>query len=155
MSDNRLRELERVALEYPTPDNRLAYAAEARRSAGIFGALERFISILNKRFHEKFGSWDHSIPSLTLDEPGQKYIRIVKSDGGSRSCYCFVNLETGDVYKSKNWKAPDTKHSRGSIYDIDPSTFCGPYGIAYMNHNICGWEPGETITGPNPLPAGM
>ena len=43
---------------------------------------------------------------------------IVKDENGS--IHCFVDKNTGDIYKPASWKAPYTKGNnavRGSIYD--------------------------------------
>ncbi len=68
-------------------------------------------------------------------EKGSKYVKIVMStESGQRSVYCFLDAE-GFIYKPANWKAPATKHRRGSIFD-DPNYSIGkglgPYGAAYM-----------------------
>jgi hypothetical protein len=54
----------------------------------------------------------------TLDiEPGRKYIKLVSNKGGnSRSVWCFINKETGDIMKAASWAAP-AKHSRGNVAD--------------------------------------
>ena len=48
-------------------------------------------------------------------ESGKKYHKIVLIDGGgSRSVHCFVDMKTGEVYKSASWKAP----AKGVRYDL-------------------------------------
>jgi hypothetical protein len=39
-------------------------------------------------------------------EKGRKYARIVHISHGQRSAHAFVDLNTGDVYKSASWKSP-------------------------------------------------
>lgn len=51
-------------------------------------------------------------------EKGKKYARIVKHAYGSRSVYCFVDLDTGDVLKAASWKSP-AKGKRASIWNDD------------------------------------
>lgn len=55
----------------------------------------------------------------------QRYLRI--ENGGS--AFCFVELETGDIYKAAGWKAP-AKGVRGNIFnDADVErTMSNPYG---------------------------
>ena len=55
-------------------------------------------------------------------EDGTKTTSIVKDTRGS--IHCFVDKNTGDIYKPAGWKSPYTKGNnavRGSIYD--ESTF--------------------------------
>jgi len=48
-------------------------------------------------------------------EKGKKYARIVHvSSGGQRSAHAFVDLNTGDVFKSASWKAP----AKGIRYNL-------------------------------------
>lgn len=65
-------------------------------------------------------------------EVGTKYIRIVEVYCGSRSVYCFLDMD-GNIYKSATWKAP-AKHVRGSIFDENFSFGKGlsTYGAAYL-----------------------
>lgn len=69
-------------------------------------------------------------PSLTI-EPGSRYIRVVKNDshGTSRSVYCFVDKNTGDILKAASWKAP-AKGVRGNVTD-HASKSCGTSGAHY------------------------
>lgn len=65
-----------------------------------------------------------SAPHPSLECPkievmkGRKYARLVCDDGSSRSAFCFVDLQTGDVLMAASWKAP-AKHTRGSIFTPD------------------------------------
>ena len=62
-------------------------------------------------------------------EKGKKFARIVRNDGSSRSCHCFVDMLTGDILKTASWKAP-AKGVRGSIYSkVD---CVSPYGCFYL-----------------------
>jgi oxalate decarboxylase/phosphoglucose isomerase-like protein (cupin superfamily) len=48
-------------------------------------------------------------------ESGKKYHKVVFVDGGgSRSVHCFIDKQTGEVYKSATWKAP----AKGVRYDL-------------------------------------
>lgn len=47
-------------------------------------------------------------------ENGRKYVKLVSNRNGSRSVWCFVNKETGDILKAASWNAP-AKHARGNI----------------------------------------
>lgn len=47
---------------------------------------------------------------------GKKYARCFVSNGGQAfgSVWCFIDLETGDIYKPASYAVP-AKHSRGNI----------------------------------------
>jgi len=48
-------------------------------------------------------------------ESGKKYHKIIMIDGGgSRSVHCFIDKQTGEVYKSASWKSP----AKGVRYDL-------------------------------------
>jgi hypothetical protein len=48
-------------------------------------------------------------------ETGKKYHKVIFVDGGgSRSVHCFIDKNTGEVYKSATWKSP----AKGVRYDL-------------------------------------
>ena len=48
-------------------------------------------------------------------ETGKKYHKVIFVDGGGgRSVHCFVDKQTGEVYKSASWKSP----AKGVRYDL-------------------------------------
>ena len=48
-------------------------------------------------------------------ETGKKYHKVILvNGGGSRSVHCFVDKNTGEVYKSATWKSP----AKGVRYDL-------------------------------------
>ena len=48
-------------------------------------------------------------------ETGKKYHKVIMvSSGNSRSVHCFVDKNTGEVYKSASWKSP----AKGVRYDL-------------------------------------
>jgi hypothetical protein len=48
-------------------------------------------------------------------ETGKKYHKVIMIDGGnSRSVHCFIDKQTGEVYKSASWKSP----AKGVRYDL-------------------------------------
>ena len=48
-------------------------------------------------------------------ETGKKYHKVIFVDGGGhRSVHCFIDKNTGEVYKSASWKAP----AKGVRYDL-------------------------------------
>jgi hypothetical protein len=65
--------------------------------------------------------------TLTVSPGGQTYLRVYKQRGDREggSLYCFIQRSTGNIYKGKGWKAPDTKIIRGNIF----SEFFGLEGV--------------------------
>jgi len=48
-------------------------------------------------------------------ETGKKYHKVIfVNGGGSRSVHCFIDKNTGEVYKSASWKSP----AKGVRYDL-------------------------------------
>jgi hypothetical protein len=48
-------------------------------------------------------------------ETGKKYHKVIFVDGGGqRSVHCFIDKNTGEVYKSASWKSP----AKGVRYDL-------------------------------------
>lgn len=48
-------------------------------------------------------------------ETGKKYHKVIFVDGGgSRSVHCFIDKNTGEMYKSSSWKSP----AKGVRYDL-------------------------------------
>ena len=48
-------------------------------------------------------------------ESGKKYHKVIFVDGGGgRSVHCFIDKNTGEVYKSATWKSP----AEGVRYDL-------------------------------------
>ena len=48
-------------------------------------------------------------------ETGKKYHKVILvNGGGSRSVHCFIDKNTGELYKSQSWKSP----AKGVRYDL-------------------------------------
>lgn len=60
-------------------------------------------------------------PKVEVDPKGRKYKKVVVRDRDGSSCrvHSFVEVETGNVYKAKGWKAPELNHVRANIYDYE------------------------------------
>ena len=95
---------------------------------------ESLIEILNDR--EKVNALESSRTTYTNFEyeVGRKYIKVwdyLISDGErlrGRSCYMFVDKNTGAVYKPASYKAP-AKGIRFYIEQlVDNPDICDPYG---------------------------
>jgi hypothetical protein len=51
---------------------------------------------------------------------GKKYAKIIHVSHGQRSAHAFVDLNTGDVYKSSSWSAP----AKGVRYNLMDEQSC-------------------------------
>lgn len=69
--------------------------------------------------------------SVSVDPGGKKYIRVVVTEGGRQSVFCFVDAKTGDILKADGWKRP-AKHARGSIYVNQGRDAITPWGTHYI-----------------------
>jgi hypothetical protein len=96
-------------------------------------ALEAFIAGAQKIKDDHREQFFSDTPRVMLEPmPGDKRVRIVEVAPGQRSCFCFVDMATGDVLKSAGWAKP-AKHARGNIYAEDKGlSKMGPYGPAYL-----------------------
>ncbi len=47
-------------------------------------------------------------------ETGRKYHKIIMNANGSRSVHCFIDKQTGSVYKSASWRSP----AKGERYNL-------------------------------------
>lgn len=95
-------------------------------------ALQNFVAMAQAMIlahHERYFS-GMTPPTLSV-ERGRKYAKIVRTEYGSRSVYCFVELSTGNVLKAASWKAP-AKHARGNIFAPNPIAGVNEYGANYL-----------------------
>jgi hypothetical protein len=94
--------------------------------------LKQFLDFLNDVMPKRRGFTVLQSPIYFSAESGRKYIRIVESYHGSRSVYCFLDMD-GNIYKSATWKAP-AKHVRGTVFDANYSLGKGldTYGATYL-----------------------
>jgi hypothetical protein len=72
---------------------------------------------------------EHGYQTNIVFERGRKNARIIVDEGFTRSVWCFVALDNGDIYKAAGWKAP-AAHVRGNI--SKGTQGCTPYGPAYL-----------------------
>ncbi len=90
-----------------TKDNKVA----------VLEAIAEFIEFINAR-NVTFLAERH--PGLTPEtfemDGGRKYIRIVTC-GSHRHVHCFIDAQTGGVYKAASWKAPALNGERYNLLD--------------------------------------
>ena len=67
------------------------------------------------------GKYDYKFE--TSIEEGKKYLKVVIRTHGSGSVHCFVDKNTGEVYKSASWKAP-AKGVRYNLLDATSRDLC-------------------------------
>ena len=94
-------------------------------------ALNKFTKTIedNSTNHYK----EHNM-TFMLDNPevikvnkGRRFDKVVKGT----SVYCFVEKDTGYIFKPAGWRAPQLKTKnpvRGSIFEPDTYSQAGPYG---------------------------
>jgi len=63
---------------------------------------------------------------------GGRFFRVLRCDPGSKSIYCLVDKNTGDIYKPTSYAGGPAKHVRGSIRTDWWQYPCGPYGIVNL-----------------------
>lgn len=107
-----------LALIEALKDNYREYSIRSHKSAIVsldrtYGTSEGTHAEYHHRQIDSLKNGD-----LTIDytiETGKKYHKVVMiSSGNSRSVHCFIDKNTGEVYKSASWKAP----AQGVRYDL-------------------------------------
>lgn len=69
-------------------------------------------------------------------ENGRKYDKIVReynfySNYSGKCVYCFIEKETGNIYKPASWRGPYKKGAhaiRGNVYEVESYKNADPYG---------------------------
>jgi len=84
-------------------------------------AITELIEFMDQRTIEYFAEhYPNLAPSTHHTDGGRKYVRIVQEGGGSH-VHCFVDAQTGGVYKAAGWKAPALNGERFNL--LDPNSF--------------------------------
>ena len=90
--------------------------------------LDLFLEGAQAKVDAAYGEGENELTFMR----GKRYVRVISNAHGSRSAFCFVDRETGDVLKPAGWKGP-AKHARGNIYDADHGAGgVTAYGAAYL-----------------------
>jgi hypothetical protein len=101
--------------------------------ADVLRAVDEFIAFLNARIaeHRAAHAWTAN-PATYKVGGGRKYIRIeeVAQPYGGRRVHCFVDAETGGVYKAASWFRPALNGERFNLLD--------PLSVAHLKHD---WDP--------------
>jgi len=141
------------ALGYPAPEE--PTPAPVPSTPEVAPALVKLLppsNLVHKKvspeFHVKFQEWlgkcrdmvetdlkenYPTLPPVYLEvDPGNRYIRIWKTEGSSRAAFAFVDTTSGDILKPATWKAP-AKHARGNIMDSHGGmSLMTPHGPMYL-----------------------
>ena len=96
---------------------------------------EALIEVLNNQWKVNAIESNRSVYHQLEVEEGRKYLKVWERfitngdiDGGSRSCWMFVDKNTGECYKPASYKAP-AKGVRYLITQLaDNPHICDPYG---------------------------
>ena len=99
-------------------DNYRQYSIRShQRSVENFNYTYDTTDSVQSQYHQrKIDELKNGISPIDYEiESGKKYHKVIMIDGGgSRSVHCFVDKQTGEVYKSASWKSP----AKGVRYDL-------------------------------------
>lgn len=91
------------------------------KKAAVREAVYSFVDFMNVEVVDFFAKrYPNLEPDVYEVDGGRKYIRIISRSGGSASggsVHCFVDAETGGVYKAATWKAPALNGERFNLLD--------------------------------------
>jgi len=73
---------------------------------------------INRKYYEETMSIPNYFGGIEVLK-GKKFVKYAITTGGSRSVYCFVEIETGNILKPASWAAP-AKGKRGHIETTEP-----------------------------------
>lgn len=91
------------------------------KKIAVLEATMKFIEFLNraeaKFIAERFPMLE---PHTFYVDGGRKYLRIAMTAAGRGTrVHCFVDANTGSVYKAAGWKAPALNGERFNLLDAD------------------------------------
>ena len=68
---------------------------------------------------------------LYSQSEGKKYIKVLQTNYGQTSVYCFIDKLNGDILKAASFNAP-AQHARGNIFNENSTKGCGMYSPDYL-----------------------
>ena len=90
--------------------------------------MNTLIEELERSANERYKNMRTPTPTFTVNTRGSKYFKIEASG----KVVCFVEKETGNIYKPAGWRAPYTKGNnpvRANVHDYDTyMNKTDPYG---------------------------
>jgi len=76
-------------------------------------AIKTFVKYLNENCVSKYTE------GYTISPGGRKYLRVATlANGVESSAYCFIDKETGAIYKSASWSTP-AKGERANVNKLE------------------------------------
>jgi hypothetical protein len=102
-------------------------------------ALAGFLMAAQLKLNQRYVDFAGRTGRIQI-ESGPKYIRVISAEylangdsGGSRSAFCFIDRESGNVLKPAGWKGPEHRNPRSNIFadDYGASGVTG-YGTVYL-----------------------
>ena len=79
----------------------------------------------DEKYHQEkiFEIYNNGVEHEYYLESGRKYYKLIHKDGISRSVHCFIDKNSGDVYKSASWQSP-AKGVRYNLLDDNSRELC-------------------------------
>lgn len=87
------------------------------------------VTEIEKQIREKM---ENSFNAGLTYEEGKVYIKVITSDGSSRSVHSFIvkadgpKFKAGDILKAAGWSAPAKNQARGNIFGQYQIRWTGP-----------------------------
>lgn len=121
----------------PRKDNKMTKSVDSPKD--FDKAIKMFLKGSQKQIDDNNKKNGYGKEKLGISPGGKKYLRVYinkivdgKGDKLSKSAFCFIDKNNGDVLKAAGWKAP-AKHSRGNIFDGSWGVNAvSVYGAKYM-----------------------
>ena len=88
--------------------------------------IDHFMEELRRVQAERYKAMNFTLaPEIySLSTKGSKYFKVIRGT----SAYCFIEKETGDIFKAASWRAP-AKGARANVHDYDTwMNKTDPYG---------------------------
>jgi len=91
--------------------------------------IEQYVAEIQAKVEAEYSRLKYTIPAPTYNfNTGKRFYRVMESrhPGCGSSVHCFVEIETGDIFKPASWSAP-AKGVRGNLRDAVKPLLCGDY----------------------------
>jgi len=84
--------------------------------ATIMTDIDHFMEELRRAQSVRYEAMNYTLTPdvFSLSTRGSKYFKITRGN----SVYCFIEKETGDIFKPASWRAP-AKGARANVHDYD------------------------------------
>lgn len=90
------------------------------KTVTFLSCVEEYIRKVQEKSDEEFRTyypvlWETGKAPKFETTAGARFIKVIRVDS-QRSVFCFIERNTGDIYKPATWAAP-AKDPRGNIFD--------------------------------------